>query len=161
MRVLERIRTKKQMNLAIQLFKENRTDSYISHGEIESGRADNFNQWSASLTNKLLQEFTLLLDNRKNKFGKQAYFWIKRDAVVGLSILNINRKLSIIEDLIIAKEHRGNGIGTMFVEALHKKLNSLGCSVIILEIGIKNKSSQKFFSSLGYAPASITMCKES
>lgn len=55
-----------------------------------------------------------------------------------------------IEDLIVAEDHRGSGIGTRLMEAIHSYGRERGCQYAILVSSGFRKRAHQFYERMGY-----------
>ena len=79
---------------------------------------------------------------------------IDNGRVVGIAILNCVLKLDRIEcradDMVVAPEARGSGIGTKMFEACDKKEKKKGCYKIEFTSRASRERAQSFYKKLGY-----------
>ena len=87
------------------IFIEHKTNSYISHSEIISGRAKSTTEWSenfeADILSAELDEDDCNLITIEDIHNK----------IIGIAILRIYRKYLIIEDMIVDGSHCGMSLG--------------------------------------------------
>lgn len=88
----------------VNFFIEHKTNSYISHSEIISGRAKSTTEWSENFADILSAELDeddcnlITIEDIHNK-------------IIGIAILRIYRKYLIIEDMIVDGSLRGMSLG--------------------------------------------------
>lgn len=94
----------KRKEEAVNFFIEHKTNSYISHSEIISGRAKSTTEWSENFADILSTELDeddcnlITIEDIHNK-------------IIGIAILRIYRKYLIIEDMIVDGSLRGMSLG--------------------------------------------------
>ncbi|HNX57644.1 MAG TPA: GNAT family N-acetyltransferase [Spirochaetota bacterium] len=62
------------------------------------------------------------------------------------------RPFMVIENVIVAEECRGKGIGKTLIEAIEKEGRKRNCSYTMFVSGIKRIGAHAFYESAGYAP---------
>ncbi|WP_197994296.1 GNAT family N-acetyltransferase [Gimesia maris] len=138
---------------ATLLFVENVDKSYISHGEMQIGRAISESEWAENLYDQVRAEIieivsqdTVALPCCRNKEGK----------LVGWAIcsLNLEYRYAELEDLVVKCDSRKNGIGKLLIESCEKFVKDNYINQIFLESGILNYSAHSFFSKFEYKKCS-------
>ena len=62
------------------------------------------------------------------------------------------RPFMVIENVIVAEEFRGKGIGKLLIESIEKEGRTRNCSYTMFVSGIKRTGAHAFYESVGYAP---------
>ncbi len=62
------------------------------------------------------------------------------------------RPFMVIENVIVAEEFRGKGIGKILIETIEKEGRARNCSYTMFVSGIKRTGAHAFYESAGYAP---------
>jgi ribosomal protein S18 acetylase RimI-like enzyme len=142
-----------------RFFVDNIDSSYISHGEIQSGRALDVDCWSPDLQHIVEEELrrcvTPALQNTRVFTAVQANFR------AGLGIVEYfpRERYGILHDIVVSKQLRDNGVGKEMLAWLETQAKSDGLQYLFLESGVKNVSAQRFFERCGYRQTSVTMAK--
>lgn len=118
--------------------------SYVSHGEIQTGLSTDGLTWIADLEGRLREDFA--------DPGKNREMLIVRDAdrrIVGIGIiaweLDGPARFGTIEDMAVDPDLRGGGIGRLILERLVARLTHRGCDWAFLESGRENTRAHAFF----------------
>lgn len=140
-----------------RFFVNNVTREYISHGELQSARAESRGSWSGSLEDVVADEICKRLNNDLIALVGKAKSRIAAIALIGVTVTP-TRYLTL-EDLIVADDERGHGIGTAMLAAVEQEAIARDAGTIFLECGMENLSAHGFFSRSGFRPCSITFLK--
>ncbi len=87
-------------------------------------------------------------------------------AVVGLAGLHVmptlhrEKPVGRINVLVVAKDHRGQGLGRLLVETAETKLRALGCGLIEITSNDSLAKAHDFYCHLGYQRTSTRFAKE-
>ena len=135
----------------VDIFLNNVGPEYITHIEIEEGRAVDLNVWSENLRYILKQELEHCIKN-KNRIPI-----IKVDNVIkGYALLKINYKTIIIEDIVVSEK----GLGSKLMDFIERAAFEEGMDRIIGDIGIKNERAKRFMDKLGFEKQTIVYSKK-
>ena len=105
--------------------------------------------------------FKLNMDDVEKNDGK-IYLAKQDNKIIGLVIGTVNErdeedrltnicdKTGSIIELVISKDIRGSGIGTMLTEKIEKYLKSIGCVRVTIEVYGPNKNALNFYNKNGY-----------
>lgn len=142
----------------VDFFLTHKTDSYISHGEMMSGRAIDSHHWNPDLdvilTEQLLTDFhsdgssklNILIAENENK------------EIVGMMVFNIInspfKKYAILEDMLLDQSVRGQSLGSQLLEKAIKESKNWNISFILLESGVNNHGAHQFFNRYGFKKVS-------
>lgn len=140
-----------------KFFTSNVDPSYISHGEILCGRALDPSTWSPDLHAVVCRELESIFSNEKS--GSRVGTAYLSGSLAGLAIVAVTGQHAVLEDLVVAKSMRGQGVGKRFLAELEKLLRELGVTRVFLESGTHNKNAHSFFHSTGFEAISINMSK--
>jgi GNAT superfamily N-acetyltransferase len=148
--------------LLASFFLESLDPSYISHTELQEGRATTPTAWSASLPALLSADFAKLCMDPSND-GRIALAY--RDTeLVGLAVLSLHvtgpSPWCVLEDLIVKPSARHLQIGAQLIGWLEKQAAVHGATRMFLESGIQNAAAHRFFHRRGYHDCSIVMMKD-
>lgn len=97
-----------------------------------------------------------------NNYGQVAVF--DGDVCIGVSGYWYGTKIwcgSYIEldNVVVAKSHRGTGAGKLLSEYLDEKAKSLGCNIMTLDAYTSNFKAHRFYYNQGYAPRGFHFIK--
>ena len=133
----------------VNIFLNNTGIEYITHIEIEEGRALSLNEWSPNLKDILKEE--LITEMAKSKVVAAEDNGIIR----GYALLKLENKILTIEDIVVNQK----GIGTEIMEWIEKEMRKNGIKTLMADIGVKNKRAQEFMKKLGYEAQTIVYIK--
>jgi ribosomal protein S18 acetylase RimI-like enzyme len=162
---IEWCRDKERIQALISFFIENVDPSYISHGEIQTGRALDRGRWSPALPRILRDEFDSYFE-KGPVAGDDCKVAVATTAgeISALLIVKIQTMgevpYSVLSDFIVKRESRGQGVGRAVFAWLQAEMKKAGIGRIFLESGQNNERAHRFFKSQGFAPCSILMLKE-
>jgi len=149
-----------------RFFVQNAPSEYISHGEIQDGRADIKIAWSANLETILSRQF--FHGCRREGYGKftetrVAVARLEGIDVAAIAYVGLERvapvPYAVLCDLLVRSDLRNLNIGFDFLSWLEKQLREEKVSVLFLESGINNERAHTFFKRHGFSPVSINMMK--
>jgi GNAT superfamily N-acetyltransferase len=153
------IKEGKQTNIEhyLSIFNECRHDAYISHGEVLCGRATHDFKWADDILAQIRQEFASDLCS-----GNYTVFEILcADELVGFAILELYKeeKAAVLDDIMIAKNTQGQGVGAEALRLIEAHLRSENIGLLLLESGIQNKGAHEFFEKNGFTQVSVEYAK--
>ena len=104
--------------------------------------------------------FNKVMGNIKDYQGKM-FLYKKDNRIVGLIVGSINNeetndydfkapKRGKINELIISKDYRSQGIGQELFDSMEAYLKGLGCKAILIEVFGYNDLAKKFYEKKGY-----------
>jgi GNAT superfamily N-acetyltransferase len=137
---------------------------YISHGEIQSGRATNHKKWNGDIINIItteLSDASLIPISKKDG----TYIALSRlnGKLVAMAILRVfttNLKSYIqLEDIVVSEEKRGTGVGFDLLKWVEMEVSAIGINEIFLESGKDNADAHNFFIKNGFQEISKTFYK--
>ncbi|KAK5993085.1 Glucosamine 6-phosphate N-acetyltransferase [Cladobotryum mycophilum] len=118
--------------------------------------------WMGNLTEA---EFNERYDEMSS-LGKGPYYYLvieHQGRVVGTGAVIVEKKfihnralVGHVEEICIAKEHQGNGMGLIMVNALNSVAANAGCYKTILNCGPKN---EPFYEKCGYTNSGMEMVR--
>jgi ribosomal protein S18 acetylase RimI-like enzyme len=145
------------------------TPLYISHGEIQSGRAQSATSWSTDLKANLVKEFSSISPADGPLAGDGKYIFTgletaEKDNLACLGLVELHSRegtvFALLADLIVRSDLRNRSIGRSAMTWLERELAICGVRWIFLESGVQNITAHRFFTSVGFRQCSITMSKE-
>lgn len=143
------------------LFLNTITTDYISHSEIQYGRAISTQQWHQHIA----QQFQSELDNAISSqiSDQEIAISLDEEKLLGVAMLSYTKAaiyFATLDDLIISSQARGMGIGSQFIDWIEHEMKIKGINHLFLESGIQNQSAHHFFEKKGFTPVSVTMMKK-
>ena len=142
----------------VDFFITHKTDSYISHGEMMSGRALDSHHWNPDLEVILTEQ--LLTDFNSDGSSKLNILIAENDHgdIVGMAVFNVInspfKKYAILEDMLLDQSVRGQSIGSKLLEKAIQESKSWNIGFILLESGVNNHGAHNFFSKYGFKKVS-------
>lgn len=142
----------------VDFFITHKTDSYISHGEMMSGRAVNTHHWNPDLDIILTEQ--LLTDFNSDGSSKLNILIAENDnkEIVGMMVFNVInspfKKYAILEDMLLDQSVRGQSLGSKLLEKAIKESKNWNISFILLESGVNNHGAHQFFNRYGFKKVS-------
>jgi N-acetylglutamate synthase-like GNAT family acetyltransferase len=134
---------------------------YISHGEIQLGRAIDEHTWNLRLPEIVLAEILEKIADftTTGKSGVVA----ARDGteMVAISIVSFREEggapYGVLEDLLVHPSRRGHRIGANILEWIEHEGKQRGMQRFFLESGLGNEQAHHFFERNGFRTCSVTM----
>ncbi|QCI67857.1 GNAT family N-acetyltransferase [Phreatobacter stygius] len=138
--------------------------AYISHQELQEGRAVAPGQWHAELDRIIRDEVQAILAGP----GQDRAIAIARagGAMVGLALVSFRPvekapgRYAVVDDLIVSPAARGLGLGRHLVDWIAAEARARGATRLFLESGIHNDRAHAFFEKQGFARLSTVMLRE-
>ena len=141
-----------------RFFAANVDPSYISHGEVFCGRALDPHTWAPDLEEVVRAEIVRIVSEGG---GHRVGVVTLEGVTVALAILEIDLEArlphAVIEDVVVARDARGGGLGTWVLDALTERLRAEGVRALFLESGIQNARAHAFFAREGFEVVSKVM----
>lgn len=136
----------------VDFFITHKTESYISHSEIITGRAANPNEWSADLESILTAQFSeedtsssnlkiLIAENNNGKIIGMLVFYVINSGF---------KSYAVLEDMLLDQSVRGQSIGSTLLEKAIQESKNWSIDFILLESGINNIGAHHFFEKYGF-----------
>jgi ribosomal protein S18 acetylase RimI-like enzyme len=149
----------------VDLFLRNARRSYISQGEIFCGRAQKPGEWASDLPHILTKEFGNAVPSVLTSSGGKGILaaWVE-GRCAGLLVMSVQDNpdgpsYGILEDIVVDKVSRGQGLASKLLNEAEKRLAELGISLILLESGKDNEAAHKALHGLGFDNISVSMLK--
>lgn len=140
-----------------------RIPEYISHGEVQIGRAKDFDQWNYGLDSCLESEFREILTHTaaKDCAARIVVARVNNEpvAVAVVRFIFGKSKYAVLEDLVVASTLRRQGVGKMVVLWVEAEAKTQEASFLFLESGAGNTEAHDFFVQLGFRRCSFVMAK--
>lgn len=152
------LKDKTRVKELVDFFITHKTDSYISHGEIMSGRAVDAHHWNPDLevilTEQLLTDFNSDGSSKLNILIAED----ENKEIVGMMVFNIInspfKKYAILEDMLLDQSVRGQSLGSKLLEKAIEESKSWNIGFILLESGVNNHGAHQFFNRYGFKKVS-------
>jgi hypothetical protein len=134
----------------VNIFINNVGIEYITHIEIEEGRALSINQWSPNLAEIIKAELIEQIGNSKVVVAEM------NKVTKGYALIKIENKRLIIEDIVVNQKR----IGTEIMNWIENYAKEVGVKFLIADIGLNNQRAQRFMEHLGYQRQTIVYTKQ-
>jgi GNAT superfamily N-acetyltransferase len=135
---------------------------YISHGELQLGRAIDPEHWSPDLATLVADEIRGACENGVQSERRVVGASIE-SRLAAMAVVSFHRGFPsgylVLEDLVVDKALRRNGIGDAVLKWIEKEARNAGCRRIFLESSIRNRDAHGFFERHGFRPCSMVMMK--
>lgn len=141
----------------VDFFIAHKTDSYISHGEIISGRALDSDHWNPDLKAILTHQFNSGFDADHTSKLNILIAENDKGKIIGMLIFNIIRgfkNYAVLEDMLLDQSLRGQSLGSTLLEKAVEESRNWNISFIMLESGIGNTGAHHFFNKYGFKKVS-------
>jgi N-acetylglutamate synthase-like GNAT family acetyltransferase len=138
---------------------------YVSHIEIQLGRARRDWTWSENLVSLLVEEFSSALSPQKTQANQfRAFSGTENDELVCVGIVGFScptgaESYAVIEDFVVHSEKRGAQLGTKALEWVEASATELGIGMLFCETGASNVTAQRFFQQRSFRPTSVVFKK--
>jgi GNAT superfamily N-acetyltransferase len=144
-------------------FAQNVTQSYISHSELQFGRAQTPDRWFPNLEAVFKAEV-----EERVPCAPGAQFRVASafsgDELVGIAYVTFNAEVPIpfliLEDIAVDRSKRGGGIGQEMLDWIFARAKEEGIKRAFLESGKDNHDAHHFFERNGFEQVSIVMMAE-
>jgi GNAT superfamily N-acetyltransferase len=163
------IRWAEQSALAVQVadfFCAHANADYISHAELQSGRALAPGCWHPDVREMIHAQAQRILKQSTHDGTTDgiACAWLD-GKLVGVAFVSFNTTaqngpFAILEDLIVTSTVRGMGIGQQFIEWIAQRTKGYGIKRLFLESGLSNAGAHEFFARAGFQQTSIVMMRD-
>ncbi len=140
--------------------------SYISHGEIQGGRAVSATHWSPLLADRIHNEVAVMIAGGPDCSEPhcRALALCEHDGTIaGLAMVSFVRSdvpHAVLDDLVVDREMRGRGIGPQLLHWIEEQCVARGMKRLFLESGACNTQAHRFLGREGFALTSHVMMKE-
>lgn len=140
----------------VDFFITHKTESYISHSEIISGRAANSTEWSSDLESILTAQF-----NEENTSTSNLKILIaenKEGTIIGMLVFYVIhsgfKNYAVLEDMLLDHAVRGQSLGSTLLEKALEESKNWNISLMMLESGVDNTGAHHFFEKYGFKKVS-------
>jgi GNAT superfamily N-acetyltransferase len=144
-------------------FARNVTRSYISHSELQFGRAERPDKWIDNLVVQFRAEIAERIPFKPGALLRVANAY-SGDELVGIAYVTFNASVPIpfivIEDIVVDAGKRGSGVGQEIVDWIFAQAKQEGIKRAFLESGKDNHDAHHFFERNGFRQVSVVMMAE-
>lgn len=145
------------------LFLNNSRENYISHSEIQQGRAYDENTWSNDILAILTSEFDEAIQNELYKKSNIAASYYN-NILVGFALVEFDsspeRAYAILSDIIVDENYRECRIGETLLNWIAAQLEIHGIKSVYAESNLKNSPAHRFLVNNGFKPLSKVFKKD-
>jgi GNAT superfamily N-acetyltransferase len=140
--------------------------TYISHSELQSGRALTTDQWDINIAQFVKNDFIDALIVSDDPTPSIATARDDAGALIGLAIISFperrfrHTKFAVLDDVVVSPQARGLGVGKKLVAWVADHLHAVGVQRLFLESGTNNHGAHAFFEQQGFKQVSMTMMRE-
>jgi GNAT superfamily N-acetyltransferase len=156
--------TPKRASELADFFAANVGSDYISHAELQGGRALSPTEWRPDLREVLQAEIEpRLVAGVPGPDSKPIAIAEQDGALAALVYVTFAGgapvPFAIVEDLIVAPAMRGQGVGKAVLDWIAVEARAQGIRRLFLESGITNRRAHDFFEREGFRSVSMVMMK--
>ncbi|WP_299807676.1 GNAT family N-acetyltransferase [Tardiphaga sp.] len=148
---------------AARMFAAEVGPSYISHSELQSGRALSPSEWAPDLAVVLREEIAGLVPRDRNSGARVACGFLGSDIVAVAIVsweLTARIPFVVLEDIVVDSKLRGRQVGQNFLDWIFGQARAHGVKRCFLESGKDNHDAHHFFARNGFAQVSIVMMSD-
>jgi N-acetylglutamate synthase-like GNAT family acetyltransferase len=141
------------------------TPEYVSHAEIQLGRAHLDGAWSEKLSLIIAREFAAILSPQDELplHQTRAFAGYEDNELVCVGMIGFNfgdgGPYAVIEDLIVHSAKRDAKYGTRALEWIESSMKQIGVVMLFCETGTRNSAAQRFFNRRGFDEVSVVFVK--
>ncbi|MCW3464167.1 GNAT family N-acetyltransferase [Chitinophaga nivalis] len=154
----------RQLTAVVDFFIAHKTNTYISHGEITGGRADDPNNWNKDLAAILTAQYSKAFEQQAHEALRILIAADDTGTILGIAAFNIiytpRKNYAILEDMIIAQAARGQSLGSKILAFAQQADFLQDAAFILLESGIHNEQAHHFFEKNGFEKVSVNYLKK-
>ena len=78
----------------------------------------------------------------------------------GQNVLHHEGKAFEIQELYVARNYRGSGIGKTLLAALEENLADMGCEILEVTVNAKGTDAKRFYAKMGFQQTQLKFVKE-
>ena len=140
--------------------------SYISHSELQFGRASIPGRWSDDLEARIADEAQRAIANGvADASAGQRLAVVREDGLLTAMafvtfVPEAATPFAILDDLLVGSPSRGEGFGRAILDWIVAACRRRGLRRLFLESGLANHRAHHFFKQQGFAQTSIVMMRE-
>ena len=138
---------------------------YISHAELQNGRAIAPGQWNPDLRQVIVAQVMTVLAQGDTETSKDKIVCAHFDGrLVGVAFLSFggfkSKKFGVLDDVIVDPVARGKRVGTQLLEWIIRYMKTEGATRLYLKSGVANHKAHDFFEHQGFEQTSIVMMRD-
>ncbi len=142
-----------QVPALAQLFIQNSKVNYISHGEIQVGRAINDKEWVEDIKEKMEREFKEAL--KASPFGPSHLVGAKyKNEYIGLILMEYNESprgwFATLSDIVVDSRFRNQDLGEKMVKWVTQHLREHNIDQLFAESNLQNEPAHHFLNKMGF-----------
>jgi GNAT superfamily N-acetyltransferase len=149
-----------QVDHLAEFFERNVTQSYISHSELQFGRAEAPDKWIDNLVAQFRTEIAERVPCVPGATLRVASAY-SGDELVGIAYVTFDASVPIpflvLEDIVVDQQKRGSGIGQKILDWIFAQARQEGIKRAFLESGKDNHDAHHFFERNGFQQVSVVM----
>jgi N-acetylglutamate synthase-like GNAT family acetyltransferase len=130
---------------------------YISHGEIQGGRAVDTDHWAPDLNARIKKELAQAVLEVASLWVAEA---LLGDTPIGFVLMEFkfnDSRYVIFHDMVMKPSVQDQGYEHAFADWLKKEMQDMKIQRAFFESGIRNHEAHKLFESFGFKTISVTM----
>ena len=142
------------------------TPEYVSHVELQLGRAHSDGTWSENLASILAEEFAAALSpqelqpiHQARAFSGYADGELVCVGLVGFHFAE-SGPYAVLEDIIVHSEKRDAKYGSQALNWIESSIKQIGVAMLFCETVTSNSTAQSFFRSRGFQVVSAVLLKK-
>ena len=81
-------------------------------------------------------------------------------AIEGYDYMALRGPAGVLHDVLVDKEHRGQGVGRLLLDATLEFFRSRGVPRVVLATAERNEAAQRLFASMGFRRTMVEMTRE-
>jgi GNAT superfamily N-acetyltransferase len=151
---------REEIDRLADFFSRNVTQSYISHSELQFGRALTPDKWGDHLVAKFKSEIEERVPCGPGSALRVASVYAG-DELIGIAYVTFNSSVPIpfivLEDIVVERRKRGSGIGQQMLDWVFAQARQEGIKRVFLESGKDNHDAHHFFERNGFHQVSVVM----
>ena len=148
-------------------FVRNADPDYISHSEVQDGRAISFDEWGPRFEERVLGDIEWSLEGSRDAgdslTGPRMVLARREGVRLGIALVHLDGespgRFATIEDLVVDRARRDSGIGGHMVEFIVEQLEARGIRRLFLESGVRNRAAHRFLERHGFRTCSVVMSR--
>ncbi|MFZ6689400.1 GNAT family N-acetyltransferase [Undibacterium sp. SXout11W] len=151
-------------------FCANANADYISHSELQGGRALAPGVWNPDLRQLIFDQANAILKAQGDaSCTAKIYCVYLQHRLLGVAFLSLSgdtngvfntKRFAVLEDIIISPDARGMRVGKRFLDFIIENLKVNDVHRLFLESGITNHKAHDFFEREGFQQTSVVMMRE-
>jgi GNAT superfamily N-acetyltransferase len=138
--------------------------SYISHSELQFGRAVAGDRWADDLAVRMRGEAARAITEPDRPARRCLALMRRGGELRGLAFVSFDdaapRPFATLDDLVIDRDTRGAGDGRALLDWVAAQCRAAGFSRLFLESGLDNARAHHFFERQGFVQTSIVMVRD-